>query len=496
MKKIIVLTLLLAMLLTACAPNETNDNQNSDVSEVSAVSDEKQPTGEKPLSLTNRRTYPFPMYNEITEENQAVFNAPYFEFTISTPDNWGGGKANRPSKYPVKGAWSPIEINRYEKWLTDGPVHIGCFGFNIYEGESASPKEIYKDLAADSDYFFDLTPISEGGEYQEIARTDNTVTAITKTNISEKLAKELGYEGGAPVRNYAILCHNSDLKVYVAVEIDSAELTEKQLIQLAETITLNDGGMSALYKDYIKSYYTVIDGEQKDIPKIIPRYVENGEFEKSDMFYEALKTIDRKGLVDISCINSPDLNKYLCHQVMMAIRRENQHAVLPCEEWNEKISAYPKIDSFFGKSDAGYYKKETVERYVELSYGEDLKDTIMDGLSYYFCEQENVYSIPWHIVEVSNLPIIYSFTETQNGCEIVFGTASYMDADDKAPIGFNDASDYAGGEFQLIKRDDGFYEAVPVFKDGYLDMLDNKLYVKFIKSKTGLAIDEITMLGK
>ncbi len=165
--------------------------------------------------------------DEITECNQEIFNAEPFEVVIDLPDGWTvKEKSPEDTMFPIVGAWSAMGI------YTDKDVYAGAIAYNVYEeyeGAENNPQAIYCQIALANHYQFIAVP--EAG-YTPVKETESGVTAITKVYYSKL------FDGKEEKTNYGILSYNKDLHVYIACELDPAQVSEDELTEIAESVVI------------------------------------------------------------------------------------------------------------------------------------------------------------------------------------------------------------------------------------------------------------------
>ena len=121
--------------------------------------------------------------------------------------------------------------------------YVGAVGYNIYEeyeGAEDVPQAIYNQIALGNDYRFDAQPKDNGGAYTPVSereggnngyyRNHGCLHFASVAQSFEYESKEIIYKG--------VLSYNNDLLVYVAIELDSEKVNERDLTLIAESIEI------------------------------------------------------------------------------------------------------------------------------------------------------------------------------------------------------------------------------------------------------------------
>ena len=167
----------------------------------------------------------FPVYDQRTEYNSEIFDA-NFALLMHLPADWSVKiPSEEDIKYPLIGAWNRMGIYDETNDL------VGAIGYNIFDTAQTEPMAIYNQIALGNHYQFAV----HSEDYFDVATGDVFVTSSTNVYTSAVMAQQLGLDN-KEVINHGVLCRNSKLGVYVAIEIDKNAMDEAELNNFAHSI--------------------------------------------------------------------------------------------------------------------------------------------------------------------------------------------------------------------------------------------------------------------
>ena len=171
----------------------------------------------------------FPVYDQRTEYNSEIFDAD-FALLMQLPADWSVEiPSEEDIKYPLVGVWNRMGIYDETNNL------VGAIGYNIYDTAQTEPMAIYNQIALGNHYQFAV----HGDDYSDVSTGDVFVTSTTSVYTSAVMASQLGLDS-KEVINHGVLCRNSNLGVYVAIEIDNDAMNEAELNNFAHSVFIGD----------------------------------------------------------------------------------------------------------------------------------------------------------------------------------------------------------------------------------------------------------------
>jgi hypothetical protein len=181
---------------------------------------------DKPSATGGGITITFPVSDtEKTEFNEAIFAITPFDLSFELPDGWTTKEHQASEGYALFLAWSKVDVFDTENQC------VGIIGYDIYEpypGAEEIPQAIYSQIALGNNYNYDVRD-----SYAVVNNTDSGATAVTDVYYSQSV------NNGAEMSNKGILSYNRDLQVYIAMEFDSALVTDEQINNIAASILIS-----------------------------------------------------------------------------------------------------------------------------------------------------------------------------------------------------------------------------------------------------------------
>lgn len=179
----------------------------------------------------------FPVYDQRNEYNTEIFNTS-FALLMHLPDGWSVKiPEDYDIAYPLVGTWNRMGIYDETNKL------VGAIGYNICDASQTEPMAIYNQIALGNHYQFDV----HSEDYFDVATADSFVTSTTSVYTSAAMASQLGI-GNNEVINHGVLSRNSNLGVYVAIEIDKYAMDEAELNNFAHSIYIAEPVIDNPYK--------------------------------------------------------------------------------------------------------------------------------------------------------------------------------------------------------------------------------------------------------
>ncbi len=167
----------------------------------------------------------FPVYDQRTEYNTEIFDKS-FALMMQLPKDWSVEIPSETDvKYPLVGAWNRMGIYNENHEL------VGAVGYNIYDTTQTEAMAIYNQVALGNNYQFAV----RAEDYTDVVTGDNRVTSTMSVYTSANMAQQLGM-GDEEIINHGVLCRNSGLGVYAAIEIDKDAMDDAALNNFAHSV--------------------------------------------------------------------------------------------------------------------------------------------------------------------------------------------------------------------------------------------------------------------
>ena len=162
-----------------------------------------------------------------TEYNTAIYEIEPFALSVQLPEKWSYKEREPGSNFDNHSAfieviWSVLDI------YNENGERVGAVGYNTYEeyeGAENDPRAIYSQIALGNNYHFDVRD-----SYTVIKETDSGITATADVYYSASI------NNGIEMTNKGILSYNRNLLVYIAMEFESALITDEQITNIAQSI--------------------------------------------------------------------------------------------------------------------------------------------------------------------------------------------------------------------------------------------------------------------
>ena len=184
----------------------------------------------------------FPVYDQRTEYNTEVFDKS-FALMMQLPKDWSVEIPSETDvKYPIVGAWNRMGIYNENHEL------VGAVGYNIYDTTQTEPMAIYNQVALGNNYQFAV----RAEDYTDVVTGDICVTSTMSVYTSANMAQQLGM-GNEEIINHGVLCRNSDLGVYAAIEIDKDAMDDAALNNFAHSVFIAE---PVVENSFASSYIT------------------------------------------------------------------------------------------------------------------------------------------------------------------------------------------------------------------------------------------------
>ncbi|MBP1552070.1 MAG: hypothetical protein J6C04_07315 [Oscillospiraceae bacterium] len=213
----------------------------------------------------------FPVYDQRNGHNTEIFDAS-FTLLMNLPDGW---QVKIPEDYdvayPLAGVWNRMGI--YDE--TDKLV--GAIGYNIYDTTQTEPMAIFNQIALGNHYQFAV-----GSEkYHDTVTIDyagtehSRIVSTTDVYTSAVMAQQLGM-GNNEVVSHGVLCRDSSLGVYVAIEIDKTAMDDAALnnfahsVFIGEPVVVNPFSSSYMAPGGYDRFNFTLDGSSTDISLVLP----------------------------------------------------------------------------------------------------------------------------------------------------------------------------------------------------------------------------------
>ncbi len=171
----------------------------------------------------------FPVYDQRTEYNSDIFDKG-FALLMNLPSDWSVAIPEETDiAYPLVGAWNRMGI------YDENGTLVGAIGYNIYDTTQTEPMAIYNQIALGNHYQFAVG----GEEYHNTVTSDTFVTSTMPVYTSANMAQQLGL-GNEEIVNHGVLCRNSELGIYVAVEFDKDAMDDSALNNFAHSVFIGE----------------------------------------------------------------------------------------------------------------------------------------------------------------------------------------------------------------------------------------------------------------
>ncbi|MCL1793287.1 MAG: hypothetical protein FWG34_05420 [Oscillospiraceae bacterium] len=165
-----------------------------------------------------------------TEYNAAIYEIEPFALSVELPENWSYKEREPGADFAGHFAFFEILWSVFDIYDESGEF-VGAVGYNIYENyegaEEDDPRAIYSQIALGNHYHFDVRE-----SYAVVKETEYGKTATADVYYSANI------NGGTEMKNKGILSYNRDLSVYVAMEFESALVTDEQIANIAKSVLI------------------------------------------------------------------------------------------------------------------------------------------------------------------------------------------------------------------------------------------------------------------
>ena len=158
-----------------------------------------------------------------TEYNAYIFDTPKFTAGFDLPSGWTTGIPAEGEKRFSDLLWSPVNIYSENGELT-GTTAFNTFVIYDDTTEENFHRMVYNQLMLGS-------VINWEEEYVPVKTDSNGEIAVVRI-------RDLDLETEEPIFYPAILAYDLDLLVYIGIQFDVDAVTEQQLFDIAESITL------------------------------------------------------------------------------------------------------------------------------------------------------------------------------------------------------------------------------------------------------------------
>ena len=221
----------------------------------------------------------FPVYDQRTEYNSDIFDKS-FALLMNLPSNWSVKTPEETDiAYPLVGVWNRMGI------YDESGTLVGAIGYNIYDTTQTEPMAIYNQIALGNHYQFAVG----GKEYFDVVTSDTLVTSTMPVYTSANMAQQLGL-GNKEIITHGILCRNSKLGIYVAIEIDKDAMDDSALNNFAHSVFIGEPVVENQFASSYDRYNFTLDGNKERIETIRQMYADGKteseiiEFTKKNLF--------------------------------------------------------------------------------------------------------------------------------------------------------------------------------------------------------------------
>lgn len=265
--------------------------------------------------------------------------------------------------------------------------------------------------------------------------------------------------------------------------------------ELSKSILFDKNYMSEQKKAYHEKqiFIKTSDGNEVPVNSYVPSHIVLDEINEQACLINSLATIADCGFDGLAFTNSTTLNSDIISVfILRSVWEKSMNNAVFNEAQNEEMKGFPASKNYFGPSDVGYLEVDDVNAFVSDNFSDNMQKGLIEKLSFYYCEEKDVYSVPWHIIEVQLLPVVLSYMETTYECEIVFSSVGFISFDERVLYypGIRDMLEI--GIFQFNENDNGSYDVVPGIYSNMLDQM-NFLKVKLIKNGDKMVIDNLSL---
>lgn len=163
-------------------------------------------------------------FSERNKDNASVLDVGTFSMSFVLPDGWDVDPDADLRTYDCPGLFSKAGI-RNEKGILAGIV-----GYNVYDRAENDPRIIYNQIALGNHYQFDVRD-----SYKVVK------TVLEGTTAQCTVYRSAQMTGSTEAANHGIVSCNKELGVYTAMELFSGELSDEQLLDIAESVCIWNG---------------------------------------------------------------------------------------------------------------------------------------------------------------------------------------------------------------------------------------------------------------
>lgn len=155
-----------------------------------------------------------------------------FTLSLELPQGWSAEEID--PRVPTSGVFAVESVLTYTRGYRFfcGGAYVGSLMCKQYEAEPDSPNwAIYAQLVYGTQYSWDTALF-----YKIISDNSAWCAATTEVSYSAAAARADGL-GDQEIENYGVLAYSKAAPVYIAFEIDSSQLSERQLAAIAKSVS-------------------------------------------------------------------------------------------------------------------------------------------------------------------------------------------------------------------------------------------------------------------